>query len=87
MQNNITILPIFYNYATISACGLMQHVFYLMVVSVEICFQVDYNLYGMGHIHVKDFKFRPPLPDDFHLKSSLRRKVYCFTVLELRQVI
>jgi len=28
----------------------------------------------MGHIHVKDFKFRPPLPDDFHPKSSLRRK-------------
>ncbi|KAF8760569.1 hypothetical protein HU200_010040 [Digitaria exilis] len=28
----------------------------------------------MGHIHVKDFKFRPPLPDDFHTKSSLRRK-------------
>ncbi|KAG2647414.1 hypothetical protein PVAP13_2KG571100 [Panicum virgatum] len=37
-------------------------------------FLVDYNLYGMGHIHVKDFKFRPPLPDDFHPKSSLRRK-------------
>ncbi|RLN35611.1 DNA polymerase zeta catalytic subunit isoform X2 [Panicum miliaceum] len=35
---------------------------------------VDYNLYGMGHIHVKDFKFRPPLPDNFHPKSSLRRK-------------
>ncbi|XP_025801172.1 DNA polymerase zeta catalytic subunit isoform X3 [Panicum hallii] len=37
-------------------------------------FLVDYNLYGMGHIHVKDFKFRPPLPDNFHPKSSLRRK-------------
>ncbi|RLM86844.1 DNA polymerase zeta catalytic subunit isoform X2 [Panicum miliaceum] len=35
---------------------------------------VDYNLYGMGHIHVKDFKFRPPLPDNFHPNSSLRRK-------------
>jgi hypothetical protein len=39
-------------------------------------------LYGMGHIHVKDFKFRPPLPDDFHPKSSLCKKVDCFTVLE-----
>ncbi|KAL6896569.1 hypothetical protein ACP4OV_007141 [Aristida adscensionis] len=37
-------------------------------------FLVDYNLYGMGHIHVKDFKFRPPLPDDFQPKSSLHRK-------------
>ncbi|OEL29890.1 DNA polymerase zeta catalytic subunit [Dichanthelium oligosanthes] len=37
-------------------------------------FLIDYNLYGMGHIHVKDFKFRPPLPDDFRPKSSLRRK-------------
>jgi len=37
-------------------------------------FLVDYNLYGMGHIHVKDFKFRPPWPDDFHPKSSFRRK-------------
>ncbi|KAF8679381.1 hypothetical protein HU200_045723 [Digitaria exilis] len=45
-------------------------------------FLIDYNLYGMGHIHVKDFKFRPPLPDDFHTKSSLRRKVDWFTVLE-----
>ncbi|TVU37337.1 hypothetical protein EJB05_10646 [Eragrostis curvula] len=39
-------------------------------------FLVDYNLYGMGHVHVKDFKFRPPLPDDFHPKSSLRRKAH-----------
>ncbi|KAM0893040.1 hypothetical protein ACQ4PT_025368 [Festuca glaucescens] len=37
-------------------------------------FLVDYNLYGMGHVHVTDFKFRPPLPDDFYLKS-LHRKV------------
>lgn len=37
-------------------------------------FLIDYNLYGMGHIHVKDFKFRPPLPDDFHPKSSLCKK-------------
>jgi DNA polymerase zeta len=31
-------------------------------------------LYGMGHVHVTDFKFRPPLPDVFYLKS-LHRKV------------
>lgn len=37
-------------------------------------FLVDYNLYGMGHVHVTDFKFRPPLPDDFHPKT-LHRKV------------
>ncbi|XP_062186460.1 DNA polymerase zeta catalytic subunit isoform X2 [Phragmites australis] len=39
-------------------------------------FLVDNNLYGMGHVHVKDFKFRPPLPDDFHPKSSVRRKAH-----------
>jgi DNA polymerase zeta len=37
-------------------------------------FLVDYNLYGMGHVHVTDFKFRPPLPDDFSPKT-LHRKV------------
>ncbi|PNT74600.1 hypothetical protein BRADI_1g18510v3 [Brachypodium distachyon] len=37
-------------------------------------FLVDYNLYGMGHVHVTDFKFRPPLPDDFH-PNTLHRKV------------
>ncbi|VAH26709.1 unnamed protein product [Triticum turgidum subsp. durum] len=35
---------------------------------------IDYNLYGMGHVHVTDFKFRPPLPGDFHPKT-LHRKV------------
>lgn len=28
----------------------------------------------MGHVHVTDFKFRPPLPGDFHPKT-LHRKV------------
>ncbi|KAM3371790.1 hypothetical protein ACQJBY_018940 [Aegilops geniculata] len=37
-------------------------------------FLIDYNLYGMGHVHVTDFKFRPPLPGDFHPKT-LHRKV------------
>uniref|UniRef100_A0A0D9X2Q2 DNA polymerase n=1 Tax=Leersia perrieri TaxID=77586 RepID=A0A0D9X2Q2_9ORYZ len=45
-------------------------------------FLIDYNLYGMGYVHVTDFKFRLPLPDDFHLKSSLRRKVDCSTESE-----
>ncbi|KAK3127981.1 hypothetical protein QOZ80_7AG0580980 [Eleusine coracana subsp. coracana] len=39
-------------------------------------FLVDYNLYGMGHVHVKDFKFRPPLPDDYRPKSSICRKAH-----------
>ncbi|KAJ1292324.1 hypothetical protein BS78_02G383800 [Paspalum vaginatum] len=39
-------------------------------------FLIDYNLYGMGHIHVKNFKFRPPLPDEFHPKASIRRKAH-----------
>uniref|UniRef100_I1QD14 DNA polymerase n=1 Tax=Oryza glaberrima TaxID=4538 RepID=I1QD14_ORYGL len=39
-------------------------------------FLIDYNLYGMGYVHVTDFKFRPPLPDDFHPKSSLHSKVH-----------
>uniref|UniRef100_A0A0E0QCI4 DNA polymerase zeta catalytic subunit n=1 Tax=Oryza rufipogon TaxID=4529 RepID=A0A0E0QCI4_ORYRU len=42
-------------------------------------FLIDYNLYGMGYVHVTDFKFRPPLPDDFHPKSSLHSKVDCST--------
>uniref|UniRef100_A0A0E0LPJ1 DNA polymerase zeta catalytic subunit n=1 Tax=Oryza punctata TaxID=4537 RepID=A0A0E0LPJ1_ORYPU len=42
-------------------------------------FLIDYNLYGMGYVHVTDFKFRPPLPDDFHPKSSLHSKVECST--------
>ncbi|XP_078160009.1 recovery protein 3 isoform X2 [Carex rostrata] len=28
-------------------------------------FLVDYNLYGMSHIHVSNMKFRPPIPDSF----------------------
>uniref|UniRef100_A0A0E0LIF0 DNA polymerase zeta catalytic subunit N-terminal domain-containing protein n=1 Tax=Oryza punctata TaxID=4537 RepID=A0A0E0LIF0_ORYPU len=42
-------------------------------------FLIDYNLYGMGYVHVTDFKFRPPLPDDFHPKSSPHSKVDCST--------
>ncbi|KAI5008760.1 hypothetical protein ZWY2020_009808 [Hordeum vulgare] len=36
-------------------------------------FLIDYNLYGMGHVHVTDFKFRPPLPGDFHPKTPQRK--------------
>ncbi|KAK2976052.1 hypothetical protein RJ640_024780, partial [Escallonia rubra] len=34
-------------------------------------FLIDYNLYGMGHLHVSKMKFRHPLPDAF-----LRRKPF-----------
>ncbi|KAJ4753536.1 DNA polymerase [Rhynchospora pubera] len=33
-------------------------------------FLVDYNLYGMSHIHVANMKFRPPIPDSFNKCSS-----------------
>ncbi|XP_072974935.1 DNA polymerase zeta catalytic subunit isoform X1 [Typha angustifolia] len=33
-------------------------------------FLVDYNLYGMSHIHVSNMKFRPPLPDAFDSKIA-----------------
>ncbi|KAJ3699935.1 hypothetical protein LUZ61_003640 [Rhynchospora tenuis] len=33
-------------------------------------FLVDYNLYGMSHIHVANMKFRPPIPDSFDQCSS-----------------
>lgn len=26
-------------------------------------FQIDYNLYGMGHLHISKMKFRHPVPD------------------------
>ncbi|KAL8553803.1 hypothetical protein ACS0TY_002187 [Phlomoides rotata] len=28
-------------------------------------FLIDYNLYGMGHLHVSKMKFRPPVPDTY----------------------
>ncbi|KAJ8511067.1 hypothetical protein OPV22_001501 [Ensete ventricosum] len=37
-------------------------------------FLVDYNLYGMSHIHMSNIKFRPPLPDSFVPKSSYKEK-------------
>lgn len=33
---------------------------------------MDYNLYGMGHLHVSKIKFRHPIPDAF----CPRRSVY-----------
>lgn len=27
--------------------------------------QIDYNLYGMGHLHLSKMKFRHPVPDAF----------------------
>ncbi|XVF06076.1 hypothetical protein REPUB_Repub06bG0017200 [Reevesia pubescens] len=32
-------------------------------------FLVDYNLYGMGHLHLSRMKFRNPIPDLFHLRK------------------
>lgn len=37
---------------------------------VGLGLQVDYNLYGMSHIHVSNVKFRPPLPDSFKSQIS-----------------
>ncbi|XP_024028845.1 DNA polymerase zeta catalytic subunit isoform X2 [Morus notabilis] len=34
-------------------------------------FLVDYNLYGMGHIHLSKMKFRHPVPDAFLPKKSI----------------
>ncbi|KAI9084855.1 hypothetical protein K1719_033261 [Acacia pycnantha] len=31
-------------------------------------FLVDYNLYGMGHLHLLKMKFRHPMPDSSHKK-------------------
>ncbi|GMI88783.1 recovery protein 3 [Hibiscus trionum] len=36
-------------------------------------FLVDYNLYGMGHLHLSRMKFRNPIPDLFH-----PRKFNCY---------
>nr|XP_019706389.1 DNA polymerase zeta catalytic subunit isoform X1 [Elaeis guineensis] len=33
-------------------------------------FLVDYNLYGMSHIHTSNVRFRPPLPDSFIPKAA-----------------
>ncbi|WMV11977.1 hypothetical protein MTR67_005362 [Solanum verrucosum] len=33
-------------------------------------FLVDYNLYGMGHLHVSKMKFRNPIPDTFSPKKA-----------------
>ncbi|KAL6142619.1 hypothetical protein ACLB2K_060896 [Fragaria x ananassa] len=35
-------------------------------------FMIDYNLYGMGHLHLSKLKFRHPMPDVF----TPRRSVY-----------
>ncbi|CAN6575672.1 unnamed protein product [Malus baccata var. baccata] len=34
-------------------------------------FMVDYNLYGMGHLHVSKIKFRHPIPDVFVHRRSV----------------
>ncbi|GLT61178.1 hypothetical protein SLA2020_339000 [Shorea laevis] len=35
-------------------------------------FLVDYNLYGMGHMHLSKMKFRHPVPDAFSLRKCDR---------------
>lgn len=37
-------------------------------------FLVDYNLYGMGHIHLSKMKFRHPVPDVFSPNKSVSTK-------------
>ncbi|XP_042428340.1 DNA polymerase zeta catalytic subunit-like isoform X2 [Zingiber officinale] len=37
-------------------------------------FLVDYNLYGMSHVHSSKIKFRPPLPDSFVGKMANWKK-------------
>lgn len=32
--------------------------------------QIDYNLYGMGYIHVSKIKFRHPVPEVFSRRKS-----------------
>ncbi|XP_013591840.1 PREDICTED: DNA polymerase zeta catalytic subunit isoform X1 [Brassica oleracea var. oleracea] len=32
-------------------------------------FLVDYNLYGMGHVHISKMKFRSPVPHQFHARK------------------
>ncbi|OVA15023.1 DNA-directed DNA polymerase [Macleaya cordata] len=39
-------------------------------------FLVDYNLYGMGHLHVSKMKFRHPLPEDFIRKADYHSGQY-----------
>ncbi|MCH84314.1 DNA polymerase zeta catalytic subunit-like, partial [Trifolium medium] len=41
-------------------------------------FLVDYNLYGMGHLHLSKIRFRHPMPDSTNKKldiNSQHRKV------------
>nr|XP_012569554.1 DNA polymerase zeta catalytic subunit [Cicer arietinum] len=34
-------------------------------------FMVDYNLYGMGHLHLSKMRFRHPMPDSIHKKFDI----------------
>ncbi|EXC54610.1 hypothetical protein L484_001285 [Morus notabilis] len=40
-------------------------------LAMEKALKVDYNLYGMGHIHLSKMKFRHPVPDAFLPKKSI----------------
>ncbi|VAH26716.1 unnamed protein product [Triticum turgidum subsp. durum] len=56
------------------------------VVFTLVLALIDYNLYGMGHVHVTDFKFRPPLPGDFHPKT-LHRKTHSYNAAMKNPII
>lgn len=34
--------------------------------------QIDYNLYGMGHVHLSKMKFRHPVPDVYTMRTFTR---------------
>lgn len=42
--------------------------FFSILLEIIMLFQVDYNLYGMGHLHVTKMKFRHPTPDSIFSK-------------------
>uniref|UniRef100_A0A2N9I954 DNA polymerase n=1 Tax=Fagus sylvatica TaxID=28930 RepID=A0A2N9I954_FAGSY len=41
-------------------------------LALEKALKIDYNLYGMGHMHLSKMKFRHPVPDTFSPRKSDR---------------
>uniref|UniRef100_A0A2N9FMJ7 DNA polymerase zeta catalytic subunit N-terminal domain-containing protein n=1 Tax=Fagus sylvatica TaxID=28930 RepID=A0A2N9FMJ7_FAGSY len=39
-------------------------------LALEKALKIDYNLYGMGHMHLSKMKFRHPVPDTFSPRKS-----------------
>ncbi|KAJ1380912.1 Ribonuclease H-like superfamily [Sesbania bispinosa] len=48
--------------------GLQPHESHIPFI---LQFLVDYNLYGMGHLHLSKMRFRHPIPDSSHKKSII----------------